>query len=387
MVPPGAASGKRKSAPKRRRPGTGCVYYHEASKLWRGELRPRDADPIHVSGRTYRAAADALDKAVAEYKRGLRVPVARGTVAEYLTAWLAGKAASVRAQTHRTYESHIRIHLVPALGSRRLADLAATEVGAALDRMIRAGASPQTAQHVRSTLRAALSDAVKQGLVARNAASLAPAPRVRQYEAAFLDSDQAATFLAACQGHPLGDLFTVLLGMGLRRSEALGLQWGDVDSAAGTLTVQRSAQIRPGGGLVMEATKSKASRRTLRMPAFVAEAIERQRRRAIGAPLSAPVFTLPSGDPILPNYATHALPPFLKAAGLPHIRLHDLRHSTATLLLERGISSMEVATLLGHSTTRLTDDRYGHLTARMTEATAAAMDTLISGAEKSRARN
>lgn len=383
MVSPSAAAGKRKTAPKRRRPGTGAVYYHEAVGLWRGELRPRDAPPINVSGRTCREATEALDAAISEYKRGLRAPVARGTVAEYLATWLAGKAASVRAQTHRAYESHIRVHLVPALGSRRLADLAATDVGALMDRMIRAGASPQTAQHVRSTLRAALSDALKQGLVVRNAASLAAAPRVRQYEAAFLDSDQAAAFLAACQGHPLGDLFTVLLGMGLRRSEALGLQWGDVDAAAGTLTVRRSTQIQPGGGLVMEETKSKASRRTLRMPAFVAEAIERRRPAGGITSRSAPVFTMPGGGPVFPNYATRALPGLLAAAGLPRIRLHDLRHSTATLLLERGISSMEVATLLGHSTTKLTDDRYGHLTARMTAATAAAMDTLISRPPKS----
>lgn len=377
MVSPLEPAGKpRKTAPKRRRPGTGTVYYHEAVSLWRGFYRPRDGEAINVSGKTYRAAADALDKAVAEHKAGLRTPVSRGTVAEYLRAWLAGKAGSVRAQTMLSYESHVRVHLVPALGARRLSDLTAPEVGALLAKIQKGGASPQTAQHVRATLRSALSDACRQGLVVRNAAALASAPRVRQYEAAFLDSEQAAAFLEACQGHQLGALFTVLLGMGLRRSEALGLQWGDVDPAARTLAIRRSAQARPGGGRLLEETKSKSSRRTLRMPAFVLDALERLRLLAPSTARTAPVFTMPGGEPVTPNYATRSLPALLEAAGLPRIRLHDLRHSTATLLLERGISSMEVATLLGHSTTRLTDDRYGHLTARMTAAAAAAMDTL-----------
>jgi integrase len=166
--------------------------------------------------------------------------------------------------------------------------------------------------------------------------------------------------------HPLW----VLIGTtGLRKGEALGLSWEDVDLTAGRLTVRRALQRQRKTGLVFVPPKSATSRRTVYLSAVACAAFREQRegqdadRRKADCWLeSGLVFSTLRGGPLEPGEVNRALTLALRRAGLPHVRVHDLRHTTASVLLEAGTHPKIVQDLLGHSTIRLTLDTYSHLT-------------------------
>ncbi len=170
--------------------------------------------------------------------------------------------------------------------------------------------------------------------------------------------------------HPLW----VLLGTtGLRIGEALGLKWSDVDLLAGRLQVRRALQRQRGRGLVFVEPKSVTSRRCVELPQLAIAVLERQRLRIDGEL----VFPNRDGEPTESSTVTDALRVALDRAGLPRIRVQDLRHTTATVLLEAGVHPKLVQHLLGHSTVALTLNTYSHVTPGLSGEAARAMDRLL----------
>ena len=151
------------------------------------------------------------------------------TVAEYLSRWLEAERARVRASTWRGREGHIRVYILPAIGGIRPTSLVPSDVERMTTSMVDRGLSPRTASHARTTLRRALADAVRDGLLSRNVAALARAPRVpsRSMEAGvdYLTPAQLKQLLEAIEEHPMGPLVTVAATTGLRQGELLGLRW------------------------------------------------------------------------------------------------------------------------------------------------------------------
>ena len=205
--------------------------------------------------------------------------------------------------------------------------------------MIASGLSPRTAALTRVVLRRALGDALRDGLVHRNVAALARPPHVpsRSLEAGrdYLGTDDLRRLLLAAKVHPMGPLVTVAATTGLRLGELLGLAWSDVDEKAGTLTVRRSLARAPGGWALAE-PKTKRSRRTIDLPAAALAAFERQRelqdaaRDAVGDAWQDTdnlVFTDGVGRPLRGSWVSHTFHDMLRAAGLPSIPFHGLRHS------------------------------------------------------------
>jgi integrase len=244
--------------------------------------------------------------------------------------------------------------------------------------------APRTIRGVRAVLRAALGDAMRWNLVHRNAAALAYAPRVSPSEMTALSADQAKVLVDALSGDRLASLFTVLLTSGLRSGEALGLRWSDVDRDNKTLQVRQALQ-RFGKKLHFVEPKSKRSRRTVKLPLIAVEALDRQcaaqrQDQAIAGIRwvdSGLVFTSTIGTPLDERNVRRAFKAVLKSADLPPMRVHDLRHSAATILLEQGVHPRVVMETLGHSQITLTLDTYSHVTSRVTDEAATRMDEAL----------
>jgi integrase len=221
---------------------------------------------------------------------------------------------------------------------------------------------------MRATLRTALNDALKWGLISRNAAALVDLPRAPRPEIQTLDSKQARAFLAAAKKNRLGPLFTTALGVGLRLGEALALGWEDVDLKARTLRVRRALQ-RIEGTLRFVEPKSERSRRMVNLPEFAITVLTRHRvaqkkeRLKAGAEWleNGLVFTSTIGTALDERNVRREFKAILDVAKLPAMRVHDLRHTCASLLLAQGVHPRVVMETLGHSQISITMDTYSHV--------------------------
>lgn len=277
----------------------------------------------------------------------------------------------------------IRTHVIPAIGTIPLARLTPIDVG----RMLREaptrtprGLAPRTLAQTRAILRAALNDARRMGLITRNVAALAALPvKVEDYEPVFLTPDQAAAFLDLVKGDRLEAFYTVALALGLREGEALALTWDDVDFARRTISVRRSLQRVKGGGLQALEVKTRRSRRTVPMPDVVERALREHRTRQLRDRIaSGYVFTTTIGTPLsASNVVRRSFDPIRKTLGLPRLRVHDLRHSCATLLMAQGVPARVVSDILGHSQVSVTLNTYSHVLPAMLNDAAKAMDRAL----------
>jgi integrase len=299
---------------------------------------------------------------------------------------------------------HVRCYLVPALGRIALARLTAVDVERALGAFLKSGraattstrgrqiprpVSPLTVRHVRSTLRRALADAVRAGVVGRNAAADAAPPYAPHRPVTYLDAADARRFLDATRDDELGPLYALAATTGLRLGELLGLSWPDVDIARGTLTVRRSLAIDATGGWSLADPKSSTSRRTIPLPTVARVALDRQMARQAAAKLGAGdlwqdraglVFTDAIGRPLRPGAVAHVFRRARNGLGLPPIRFHDLRHTAATLMLAEGVPLAVISEWLGHAGIAITAAHYAAVVPQLRLEDAAAMDRALGGA-------
>lgn len=347
---------------------------------WQGGRRVRK----YFYGSSAEQARDALLKARADHAAGFPIAIERQTVGQFLERWLETVKASIRPRTFQSYEILVRRHITPELGSLRLDKLSAQHVQTLLSRESASGLSSQTVRHVRAILRIALNQAIKWGLVARNAASLAVPPKLERKRFRSLSPEEARQLLDAARGDRLEAVYTVALSLGLRLGEILGLRWQDVDLDGGTLTVNQ-AIYRMRGGLVTSEPKTERSRRCLFLPDGVRAALKAHRLRQLQERLIAGsrwqdtslVFTSTIGTPLDPRNLFRAFKALLRRAGLPGCRFHDLRHSAASLLLAQGVPMRAVMELLGHSSMSTTADIYSHVMPAMMRDVADKMDAIL----------
>lgn len=291
---------------------------------------------------------------------------------------------NVRSWTYAGYEVHVRLHLKPTLGRVPLDKLTPLQVKQLLNRKIADGMKPKSVRYIRGTLRTALNEAMRWGLIGRNPAALVDGPRVEHYEIQPLTPEEARTFLNAMKGDRLQALYSVALTMGLRQGEALGLRWQDIDLEMGYLRVAKQLQ-RIDGKFELVEPKTARSRRTVAMPATIVSALrdhrdtQRRERQIAGERWTdiGLVFTTPLGKPLDGTALTKEFHRHLERAGLPQRRFHDLRHSCATLLLVQGVSPRVVMDVLGHSQIALTMNTYSHVIPELRRQAAERMDELI----------
>lgn len=336
-------------------------------------------------GETRRAVQDQLSRALREADQGIAPTDGRLTLARYLARWLSDAVRpSVRPSTFRAYEMHVRLYLIPDLGSTPLARLTAIQVQAMLNARLKTGLSPRTVHHIRAVLRKALNQAVRWGLLSRNVATMVDPPRTTSVEIRPLSPRDARALLGAVKGDRLEALFTVALALGLRQGEALGLTWADVDLDSGTLTIRRALQ-RVAGKLQFIEPKTTRSRRTVALPPIVVASLRAHRARQLEERLFAGsrwqekdlVFTTSIGSPLDGPNVTHRLQRLLDEASLPRMRFHDLRHACASLLLAQGVHPRVVMEALGHSQISLTMNTYSHVLPTLQREAAHRMDVLL----------
>lgn len=314
-----------------------------------------------------------------------------GTVEAYLTTWLQGKQA-LRPSTRASYDSHIRLYLVPHLGHIVLADLGAEDIEAMYRRITLGnservrGVSPATLRRIHATLTSALSTAERRGLVQRNAASTVELTPASKPNAKAWTSAEFSSFLAAVEGDRLHPLFLLLGLRGLRRGEVVGLRWRDVDLHARYLRVEQSA-VSVNGQTVMGPPKSASGIRTVAIDGQTAAKLHwhgcRQRlenRNRIGTPvLSELVFTDTEGEALDPTFVSRHFDRLVKKHGLPRIRLHDLRHTSASIGLASGETLLEVSRRLGHSSISVTADIYSHIAPLVASESAERLAAVVYG--------
>ena len=369
----------------RRSNGEGSLY-RTGTGRWRGAVLV--TNPLtgaqqrrYASGRTRAEAAARLEAIRRDAAAGTFATDA--TTAEYLVAWLPSARSRLRPSTYAETVRHVERYFIPIIGEIPLTRLSPTDVERAMGILTHRGYSPQTVIHARATLRRALHDAQRDGLVIRNAAALARPPRAERREMRPLTADELRSLLDATADDPMGPLFAVAAGTGLRLGELLGLRWTDVTD--GSLTVRRSLARAEGGGWAMAEPKTRRSRRTVMLPAVARLGLDRQRERQAAARVAAGstwqdrvnvVFTDAIGRPLNPTAVSHAFRAAADRLGLP-VRLHDLRHTAASLLLGAGVPLKVVSETLGHSSIAITADVYAHVTPELRREAADAMDRAL----------
>lgn len=391
---------------RRRSAGEGSVY--ATGRGWRGAVTWTDPDGTRhkrtVSGPTSDAARGKLDDLRRDLRLGTLAPAGPAlTVGDFLAGWIERHRTYVRPATWRGQETHVRVYLVPALGRLTLARLAAADVERALsaflvsgrpDRPVKrtrgrqnvAGIAPQTVRHIRTTLRRALGDAVRDGLAGRNAAAEARPPYVPHRPVTYLAAADLRKLLDATREDPLGPLYALAATTGLRLGELLGLAWADV--VDGSLTVRRSLARAHGGGWALAEPKSGRSRRTIPLPLRAREAIETARTRQRFARNAAGTawqdrdglaFTDAVGRPLAPELVSREFGKARDLAGVPRVRFHDLRHSAATTLLAEGVPLAVISEWLGHSGIAITASAYAAIVPELRTAARDAMDRALGG--------
>ncbi len=303
------------------------------------------------------------------------------TVHDYVEArWLPAVAPpNLRQSTWTSYAGELRRHVLPAVGSMPLQSLRATHLNQLYSKLLSSGRkdgsgglSARTVRYIHTILRKSLSDAERWGLLQRNPADLADPPRrdtERQRRIMQTwSAEQLARFLDHARVDRLYAAWHLAATTGMRRGEVLGLRWSDVDFDSSALAI-RQAYVSVNGTPQFSEPKTAKSRRgveldwqTLQVLREWQEAQNRDRRQW-GAAWEeyGLVFSRENGTPVLPDSFTKNFRQLASAAKVPPIRLHDLRHTSATLWLQAGVNPKIVSERLGHHSTAFTLDVYSHV--------------------------
>ncbi len=303
----------------------------------------------------------------------------------YLQEWLQTVEHSIRPSTWTRYEQLIRVHAIPAIGSLSLSRLEPRHLQKLYVDRLTNGSAPATVRQLHAVICRALGQAAKWDMVARNVASLVSPPRVQRHEITPLTAEQSRTMLDVAQGDRFEALYVLALNTGMRLGELLGLRWRDVDLDTGILQV-RHTMLRLKDGLKLREPKTPQSRRRISLPGNAVESLRRHRGRQAEDRLRLGrawddqdlVFPNKIGRPIeRGNVLRRSLWALLEKADIPRIRFHDLRHTCATLLLQKGVHVKVVSELLGHSNITITLEVYSHVIPDMQEQAVTAMDTIL----------
>ncbi|MER5739810.1 tyrosine-type recombinase/integrase [Streptomyces sp. NPDC002262] len=319
-------------------------------------------------GKTW-AECDAKRRALLDkVDNGVPVPTRSMKLSEWLPYWLDNIVKPRRKKTTAAkYEVHVRLYLVPMLGSKRLESLGVADVRRFLVQLEKK-TSAATAKESHRVLRTALTAACREELVSRNVATLVEPPTVAARELSPWSLDETLDFLAAARKDPLYAAFVLAIALGFRRGEVVGLRWENVDLDKREIRVRTQRQ-RVAGEVYEDDPKGRRRKQTLPLPSICVAPLRWQRLKQAAARERAGekwtetgyVFTTRTGQPIEPRNLYRSFTRVAKNAGLRVVRLHDARHGTATLLTAAGVPPRVVMEILGHSQIAVTMNVYTHV--------------------------
>lgn len=348
---------------------------------------------------TKREAQDELTRLLSSVAEQTFVAPQRQTVGEFFEEWLATIEGSRQPSTWESYARNLRLHVVPAIGRLQLQQLDPGHLNRLYGDLRRGGRkdgkggglSPRTIRYVHTIIGAAMRDAVRWQRIVRSPAELAEPPRASDAQAPEMQTwsgPELARFLAAEEGSRYYPAFHLLATTGMRRGEALGLRWSDIDLEGGRLGIRQTLTVVKHELRFANRTKT-GKGRPVDLDAGTVAVLKAWKARQAAERLQMGggwhsddgdlVFTLPDGRPYHPERFSREFDRRVARHELPRIRCHDLRHTWATLALAAGVPLKVVSERLGHATTAITADTYSHVTPSMGAAAAETVAGVIFG--------
>ena len=362
----------------------GSVYRRDdRKKPWIAHISWQEGDRRRQSKKSYatkKEAQSALAEAIDSHRRQEFVAPDAIRLRDFFETWIDTLETQGRkVSTIEGYRKTMSSYVLPTLGSHRLQDLRPTDLDGLYATLLKSGGvggrplSMTTVHHVHTQLGKLLHDAERKGLVMRNVARLADAPslaaaRDRAPDMNVWTPDELRRFLEFAEDYRAGPMLHLAAMTGMRRGEVVALRWDAVDLARSTVKVRAAATFLRGEETI-DVPKTKRSRRTIDLDQRTASVLKQHRATqreelfmvGVTAPTDGRVFTNEIGDPLRPASVGQAFRRLVESAGLPYIRLHDLRHTHASHLLAAGVNAKVVSERLGHSSVSFTLDTYGHV--------------------------
>ncbi len=332
---------------------------------------------LNVKG-TKANAERRLRDLITQAEGGVPLDTSKQTVGAFLERWADTRASRVRQLTMYRYRNVLRLYVVPSLGDVRLTRLRPTEIESLYSSLTTRGISARTIVQLHRILKRAFRQAVRWNLIPRNPLDFVDPPVYERKESPTLDAEQLNVLLERTAEIRNGAAIYLGAVTGMRRGELAGVQWVDIDFDGPMVSVRRELVFVPGTGYLVTPPKSSKSRRAIDVTEYDVAVLRKHRALQIEERLKAGsawrdegwVFAKLDGNHINPNDLTKTFKSLREELGLPTVRLHDLRHTHATLLLQAGVHLKVVQERLGHSTIAITADTYSHVTAGMQKAAA-----------------
>jgi integrase len=362
-----------------------------------GELRETDERRRETKAgyATQKECQAAMNKLLVAVEQQTYSAPTKATVRQYLIKeWLPAVKATIRPSTYYSYVQHVECHIAPHIGAVKLQKLSGSQINALYAKLAESGKtdgkhglSPQTIHHVHACLHKACKDAVRWGQLSRNPLDAADPPKTKgdgTKEMKTWTKEQLKAFLEAVADERLSPLWHVIAMTGMRRGETIGLRWSDVDLEAGRLSVRR-ALIPVNREVVVSEPKTAKGRRVIAIDPGTVEVLKGQAARQLDEQRkwdqawieTGLVFTAENDAALDPESVGRYWRQAVKKTMLPTIRLHDLRHTHATLALQAGVHPKVVSERLGHATVSITLDTYSHAIPAMQEEAAALIAGLV----------
>jgi integrase len=374
--------------------GDGSIYQRKSDGRWFGAVVVGDerGEPKRktVSAKTKEGARQKLKHLMEEQERleaeGLPPIDNTATVSQVLDRWHQVIVATRRETTAINYRYVVDGHLVGfvlpegrSLGSKKLARLTFGDVDALLDAKRKAGLAPSTRRLIRSILIQAINQAIKWRVVTRNEAAMSTPVSIPRSASRSMTPAQARRLMKALKDVPMGCLFMLMLVTGLRRGEALGLRWEDVDLKKGVISIRQQLQ-RIDGELKATEVKTDKSRRSINLSKSMVQELKTHRAATAKERLESAlwhdtgyVFTSNVGTPLDPRNVAKRFTLACRKAKIGTWHPHELRHTAASLMLANGVPLQVVSDILGHASIRITSDVYGHVLAPQRQEAAETM--------------
>lgn len=371
----------------RRSNGEGSVTQRKDGR-WEAKVSLPNGRRISRYGASKQEAREKLKEAQKQIDNGLDLSAPSVTMRDFLNTWLTTAAKpSIKTSTYETYESVVRVRLIPYIGDVKLLKLTPVRIQTLYatfsegDKKI----SNQSILHVHRVLSQALEQAVRWNLLPRNPCAGVTPPRPVANEMAVWTAEEANALLAATAEDPMHALFVLALSTGMRQGELLGLKWSDIDFEAGKLHIRRSVTRHKGEGLVFTQPKTSRSRRPIKLGRRAIDALKARRRIQVEQRLKVGplwqevdlVFSTAYGGPLESGWIYRIFRRTSENAGVSRIRFHDMRHTAATLLLSQNVHVKVVSEMLGHSNVSITLNTYSHFVPSLHDQAADVMDSLL----------
>lgn len=329
-------------------------------------------------------ANSVMHRLITEMEQGKVVKKSNKTVTEWMEEWLSLYLPNIEETTRVGYKTKIKCYIIPAIGHIQIGSLRAEHVQKMVNDMMARNLSPKNIRDAYNNINAAMKKAVVLRYIAYNPCEGVVLPKLKKYRAQVYDQKLIHQLLDMTKGTDLYLPVFLCVTVGLRRGEMLALRWDDIDFSNKLLKVRHN-MVRGEKGYIIKAPKSEAGIRDIAIGEEVLDELRQARTQYMmdaftygtGFQNLGFVVRQADGSPYKPDSMTQKWERFLEESGLPKIRLHDLRHSNATALIQAGVNPRVVQQRLGHSDVSITLNTYTHVLPEMDAAAAEKIDTIL----------